>query len=83
MMNENWLTTTAALWNVNWHPSRRDLIVLGKSFENTRRVLLFNTRAKKINVHTLQFNLPHDDGGLSWRLNAERDIMFGAWMVVS
>ena len=82
-MNENWLTTTAALWSVNCHPSRRDLIVLGRSSENTRRVLLFNTRAKKMNVRTLQFDFPHDGGGLSWRLNVERDIMFGAWMVVS
>jgi hypothetical protein len=31
MMNKNWLTTTAALWNVNCQPSRRDLIVLGRS----------------------------------------------------
>ena len=30
-MNKNWLTTTAALWNVNCQPSRRDLIVLGRS----------------------------------------------------
>ena len=79
MMNRNWLTTTAALWNVNCHPSRRDLIVLGKSSEEH----CYLTSGRKKWLRTLQFDLLHDGGGLSWRLNAERDIMFGAWMVVS
>jgi len=51
--------------------------------KNTRRVLLFNTRTKKTNVRTLQFNVHHGGYGLSWRSNVERDIMFGAWMVVN